>query len=131
VLSSAPTCAPFEEEGERGFIRAEGYGTLVLKRLSDAERDGDRSADITLSTVPHVMRYRLGSAYISLEGDIKHRIRDPGAQAPERRREGGGQVSRHRAIDLVPHTLPVGGHTIFAKVVCCGTFAKKLPLCRF
>lgn len=42
VLNQSPCCHPFDHEGPKGYIRAEGYGTLILKRLSDAERDGNR-----------------------------------------------------------------------------------------
>lgn len=39
-LSSKGRCEPFGEGGE-GYIPAEGVGVLLLKRLRDAERDGD------------------------------------------------------------------------------------------
>lgn len=34
-------CKPFDESGD-GFVRSEGCGVLLLKRLSEALRDGDR-----------------------------------------------------------------------------------------
>ncbi|WP_345435965.1 SDR family NAD(P)-dependent oxidoreductase [Actinoallomurus vinaceus] len=34
-------CKPFDASGD-GMVRAEGCGVLILKRLSDAQRDGDR-----------------------------------------------------------------------------------------
>lgn len=42
VLSSTGTSHPFEDAGPKGYVRAEGYGCIVLRRFKDSIQDGDR-----------------------------------------------------------------------------------------
>ena len=41
MLSTAGHCSPFDASAN-GYVRGEGCGVVVLKRLSEAEADGDR-----------------------------------------------------------------------------------------
>jgi 8-amino-7-oxononanoate synthase len=41
AISGKGACRPFDVEAD-GFVQGDGCGVLVLKRLADAERDGDR-----------------------------------------------------------------------------------------
>jgi len=70
VLNSSPCCHPFDEEGEKGYIRAEGYGTLILKRLSDAEADGDRILCLLANGVAGAAGPQVGIGMIIWSPDI-------------------------------------------------------------
>ena len=42
VLVEGPASHPFSDEGPFGYLRCEGSGTLIIRRLADAEKDGQR-----------------------------------------------------------------------------------------
>ena len=80
-------CKTFDQRAD-GFVRAEGCGMVVLKRLSDARRDGDRilalirgsavnqdgrSSGLTAPNGPSqeaVIRAGAGERRVSARGDV-------------------------------------------------------------
>lgn len=64
VLVQGPACHPFDEDGPKGFFRAEGMGCVVLRRMSDAERLGNR----VLVKLARAVAASAGAADNSLDG---------------------------------------------------------------
>ncbi|GAB2579889.1 hypothetical protein GCM10027168_10910 [Streptomyces capparidis] len=61
MLSVRGRCASFSADAD-GFVRAEGGGLLVLKRLTDAQADGDRVHAVILGTATNNDGRTLGIA---------------------------------------------------------------------
>lgn len=51
MLDLSGTSHPFDDTKARGYVRAEGWGALVLRRLGDAEQDGNRIVARLLNAV--------------------------------------------------------------------------------
>jgi acyl transferase domain-containing protein len=64
VLVEGPTCHPFDEDGNKGFLRAEGLGCVVLRRQPDAEAQGNR----ILCLIRKAIAASAGAADSALEG---------------------------------------------------------------
>jgi acyl transferase domain-containing protein/surfactin synthase thioesterase subunit/acyl carrier protein len=73
-LSSKGRCSTFDKDGD-GFVRGEGAGILLLKKLSDAERDGDRIYALIRGTAMNNNGYNVNLPATSVEGQ-KQVLRD-------------------------------------------------------
>ena len=84
MLAPDGRCKTFDASAD-GFVRGEGCGMVVLKRLSDAERDGDR-----------ILGVLLGSA-VNQDG-ASAGLLVPNGPAQERGDSGGAGAGGNRAV---------------------------------
>ncbi len=96
----AGDCRPFETSAD-GTMLGEGLGMVALKRLADAERDGDRVYAVLSAASGSVQRrpresvgVRAGG--VRAGGRVAPRVRERPATVPARRRAGRGARHRHR-----------------------------------
>jgi acyl transferase domain-containing protein/surfactin synthase thioesterase subunit len=68
-LSVKGKCSTFDNDAD-GFVRGEGGGVLLLKRLSDAERDGDKIFAVIRATAVNNNGYNDTLPATSTEGQI-------------------------------------------------------------
>jgi acyl transferase domain-containing protein/surfactin synthase thioesterase subunit len=73
-LSSIGKCSTFDADGD-GFVRGEGAGVLMLKKLSDAERDGDKIFALIRGTAMNNNGFNVNLPATSVEGQ-KQVLRD-------------------------------------------------------
>jgi acyl transferase domain-containing protein/surfactin synthase thioesterase subunit/acyl carrier protein len=66
-LSKKGKCSTFDEAAD-GFVRGEGAGVLFLKRLSDAERDGDTIYAVIKGSAMNNNGYNVNLPATSIEG---------------------------------------------------------------
>ena len=108
MLSPTGRCSPFDASAD-GYVRGEGCGMVVLKRLSDAEADGDRiwavirgsavnqngaSAGLTVPNGPAQERVMKEAHCAGGRGAVPGRL--PG-------------IARHRLATGRPHRVERGG----------------------
>lgn len=63
-MVEGPTCHPLSEEGNKGFLRAEGRGCIVLRRQPDAEAQRNR----ILCLIRRAVAASAGAADSALDG---------------------------------------------------------------
>ena len=71
ILSGNGQCRAFDAAAD-GFVRGEGCGMVVLKRLSDAEADGDRIWGVVLSSA--VNQNGMSAALMAPNGPAQERV---------------------------------------------------------
>ncbi|NIR30142.1 MAG: polyketide synthase, partial [Gammaproteobacteria bacterium] len=85
ALSPTGACSPFDASGD-GLVVGEGAGMVVLKRLEDAQRDGDR--------VYAVIRG------IGLSNDVGGRLLAPSSEGQVRAMAGAYEAAGLRPQDM-------------------------------
>ncbi|MGW4517752.1 type I polyketide synthase, partial [Streptomyces sp. NPDC004393] len=78
-------CKPFDAAAD-GYVRAEGCGMIVLKRLADARRDGDRVLAVVRGSATNQDGHRSGLTVPhgpSQQDVIRQALRDAGAEPHE------------------------------------------------
>ena len=71
MLSAGGHCRAFDAAAD-GFVRGEGCGVLVLKRLSDAEADGDRIWSVVMGSA--VNQNGLSAGLLAPNGPAQERV---------------------------------------------------------
>lgn len=69
-LSHKGQCSTFDAEAD-GFVRGEGAGVLVLKKLSEAERDGNKIYAVIRGTAVNNNGFNVNLPATSVEGQLR------------------------------------------------------------
>ncbi len=69
-LSVKGSCSAFDSSAD-GFVRGEGAGILLMKRLSDAERDGDHILAVIRGSAINNNGYNINLPATSVEGQME------------------------------------------------------------